>query len=556
MDVVVLGSGAAGLAAAVVAATSGAKVLLAEKAPVFGGSTAMSGGVVWIPCNPMMADIGITDTRDAARSYLGSVLGNKVRWELVDAFLDNGPDMVRFMHEHTELRLIPRQSAPDYYPDIDGASMGGRSLDPQVYDGGRLGKWFAKLRPPIPEFLVFGGMMVGRKEIDQLLNALGSVRNLLTAAGMLARYARERALYGRGTRLLQGNALAAQLLKSALDAGVDLWSEVDVEEIGEVAGRAGRVRLRRGGETFDIRARHGIVLAGGGSAADTVGMRQHLTSPDAHYSMAPETNTGGLQKLAVALGAVVDDDVIDPVNYAPVSILHERNGREIRFPHLFLDRAKPGLIAVNARGRRFVDEATSYHRFVQAMQSEPDGEAIPAWLVCDARFLRTYGMGLIRPGIGSRRRFIDAGYLHQGSTIEALARSIGVPEAALAEEVARHNRYAAEGHDPDFGKGGNAYDHHQGDAAHAPNPCLGPLEKAPFYALAVYPGDIGSTRGLITDGGGRVLNRSGAPIEGLYACGNDMNSVMAGAYPGAGITLGPALTFGYIVGRSICTTSK
>jgi len=165
-------------------------------------------------------------------------------------------------------------------------------------------------------------------------------------------------------------------------------------------------------------------------------------------------------------------------------------------------------------------------------------------------------MGLIRPGIGSRRRFIDAGYLHQGSTIEALARSIGVPEAALAEEVARHNRYAAEGHDPDFGKGGNAYDHHQGDAAHAPNPCLGPLEKAPFYALAVYPGDIGSTRGLITDGGGRVLNRSGAPIEGLYACGNDMNSVMAGAYPGAGITLGPALTFGYIVGRSICTTSK
>ncbi|PXW52497.1 FAD binding domain-containing protein [Chelatococcus asaccharovorans] len=550
VDVVVLGSGAAGLAAAVVAAKSGAKVLLLEKADVFGGSTAISGGVVWIPCNALMSGVGISDSKEQARAYLGKVLGNKIRWDLVDAFLDNGPDMVDFMHAHTELRLIPREHAPDYYPDIEGASTGGRSLDPQIYDGRKLGKWFAKLKRPIPQFMVFGGMMVGRKEIDQLLGTFDSPKNFLATARLLALYARERVSYGRGARLLQGNSLAAQLLKSAIDAGVELWSDCRIDQIELVEGRAGRVTLNRQGQAQSVRARSGIVLAGGGAAADAAGMRAHLSWPDHHFSMAPQTNTGELQKLAVALGASIDDAVVDPVNYAPVSVFRE-GSREIRFPHLFLDRAKPGLIAVNARGRRFVDEATSYHNFVRAMIAQPDGAAVPAWLVCDAAFLRQYGMGLVRPGIGSRKRYLAAGYLRKGATIAELARSIGVPEEALTEEISRHNRFAAAGHDPDHGKGGNAYDLHQGDPRHSPNPCLGPINRAPFYAVAVYPGDIGSTRGLITDDQGRVLDRERRPIRGLYACGNEMNSPMAGTYPGAGITLGPALTFGYIVGRSL-----
>ena len=552
VDVVVLGSGAAGLSAAAVAARGGAKVVLAEKEHCFGGSTAISGGVVWIPCNPLMDQLGMQDSKRAAKAYLSQVLGNRIRHDLIDAFLDHGPDMVRFMHDHTELRLVPRVHAPDYHPDFHGASMGGRTLDPQVYDGRRLGTWFSALRWPLKEFLVFGGMMVGRKEIDQLLNTLNSPGNFLTTAGMVARFARERAFHGRGTRLMQGDALAAQLLKSALDAGAELWSGARVTAIEREAGRVKLVRLKHRGRDIQIRARRGVVLAGGGAAADSAGMRPHLATPDLHFSMAPSGNTGDLQRLAVGLGAVIDGDVVDPANYAPVSILRERSGREIRFPHLFLDRAKPGLIAVNGEGRRFVNEATSYHRFVQGMLGDPSG-AVPAWLVCDTAFLRRYGMGLVRPGLGLRRPFIDAGYLFTGRTLSELARAIGVPEATLAEEVERHNQYARAGHDPDFGKGGNPYDRHQGDPEHKPNPCLGTIMRSPFYAVKIYPGDIGSTRGLLTDASARVLDNSGAPIAGLYACGNDMNSVMAGTYPAAGITLGPALTFGYIIGRALST---
>ena len=550
-DVVVIGSGAAGLAAAVVAAHGGASVLLLEKEAYFGGSTSMSGGVVWIPCNPLMGQLGMRDSRQAAKAYLEQVLGNRIRHDLVDAFLENGPEMVRFMHEHSELRLAPRAHAPDYYPDLDGASMGGRTLDPQVYDGRRLGKWFSSLRWPLKEFLVFGGMMVGRKEIDQLLNTLNSPRSFLATTGMVARFAADRAIHGRGTRLMQGNSLAAQLMKSALNVGVELLNNVTVTALEREGDRVSVVHMKHKGRDVQVRARKGVVLAGGGSPADSAGMRPYLPTPDAHFTMAPSGNTGDLQKLAVGLGATIDGNVVDPVNYTPVSILREKNGLEVRFPHLFLDRAKPGLIAVNSKGRRFVNEATSYHRFVQGMLADPAGGAVPAWLVCDAAFLRRYGMGLIRPGIGSRKRFIDAGYLCTAPTIPELARTIGIPEVTLADEVKRHNRYAQEGHDPDFGKGGNPYDQHQGDLAHKPNPCLGPIAKPPFYAVKVYPGDIGTTRGLVTDASARVLDKAGAPIKGLYACGNDMNSVMAGTYPGAGITLGPALTFGYIIGRTL-----
>lgn len=551
-DVVVLGSGAAGLSAAVVAAHSGLKVLLAEKERYFGGSSAISGGVVWIPNNPLMADIGVEDSREAAKTYLQQILGNRMRHDLVDAFLENGPEMVRFMHQKTALRLIPRAHAPDYYPNLKGAAPGGRAMDPQVYEGRQLGTWFAALKWPLKEFLVFGGMMVGRKEIDQLLGTMNSVSSFLETTAMILRLGVDSLFFGRGTRLLQGNSLVAQLFKSALSAGVDFWAEAKVTSIEMDGGRISVIRMTHDGQDVLVRAKRGVVLAGGGSPSDKAGMRPHLAHPDSHYTMAPAGNTGDLQKFAVALGAQIDSNVVDPANYAPVSVLNQ-NGKEIRFPHLFLDRAKPGLIAVNGRGRRFVNEATSYHQFVQGMHSDASNSAVPAWLICDADFLRRYGMGLVRPGIGSRKRFLDAGYLYQGRSPGELAQSIGVPAAALEDEITKHNKYCVNGHDPDFGKGGNEYDRHQGDLSHTPNPCLGPIAKAPFYAVKVFPGDIGSTRGLVTDASARVLDGAGKPIPGLYACGNDMNSVMAGTYPGAGITLGPGLTFGYIAAREIAS---
>ncbi len=307
----------------------------------------------------------------------------------------------------------------------------------------------------------------------------------------------------------------------------------------------------REGAPQTIAVGRGVVLAGGGSPANEELTREYLATPDHHYTMAPKGNRGDLQALAVGLGARIEDNVADPANYTPVSLYRDARGQVERFPHLFLDRAKPGLIAVAANGRRFVDEATSYHRFVQGMLGVPDGKAIPAWLICDASFLKRYGMGLVRPGIPAYGKYLKSGYLKRGRTVAELAAAIGVPVAGLEEEVRRHNVFAQSGVDPDFGKGGNPYDEHQGDLEHKPNPCLGPIATAPYYAVAVYPGDIGSTRGLVTDAGARVLDGEGRPIPGLYACGNDMNSVMSGTYPAAGITLGPALTFGYMIGREL-----
>lgn len=549
-DVVVLGSGAGGLAAATVAATEGARVLLIEKEPVFGGGTAISGGVVWIPVNPDMGKLGISDSRDAARRYLDQVIGNRIRSDLVDAFLENGPEMVSYMHERSALRLIPREVAPDYYTDVEGGVHGARSMDPKVYDGRKLGKWFGKLRPPLPSFMVLGGM-VGRKEIGHLLGTFKSAGNFVDTVRLVSSFLRDRVTHGRGTRLLAGNALAAQLLQSAIDAGVTLWSDTKVTGLGMEDGRVARVELVREGAPQTIAVGRGVVLAGGGSPANEELTREYLATPDHHYTMAPKGNRGDLQALAVGLGARIEDNVADPANYTPVSLYRDARGQVERFPHLFLDRAKPGLIAVAANGRRFVDEATSYHRFVQGMLGVPDGKAIPAWLICDAAFLKRYGMGLVRPGIPAYGKYLKSGYLKRGRTVAELAAAIGVPAAGLEEEVRRHNEFAQSGVDPDFGKGGNPYDEHQGDLEHKPNPCLGPIATAPYYAVAVYPGDIGSTRGLVTDAGARVLDGEGRPIPGLYACGNDMNSVMSGTYPAAGITLGPALTFGYMIGREL-----
>ncbi|MFP1646369.1 FAD-dependent oxidoreductase [Pontitalea aquivivens] len=550
-DVIVLGSGAAGLSAAVVAKHFGAEVLLLERDSVFGGSTAMSGGVVWVPCNPMMESVGHRDTPEEARTYIASIAGNKFRPDLVDAFIAHGAEMVHFMHGHTALRLIPRALAPDYQPHRPGAKTGGRALDPQVYDGAALGPWFRRLRRPIREFLVLGGMMVSARDIAQLMRTLHSPRDFWASTKMVSSYLLQRLRHPRGTRLVQGNSLAAQLMKSALDAGVPMFDSCDVVDLQKTGDRVDTVRFRHGGREHQITARCGIVLAGGGAPASEAFVKTYTPTPQSHFTMAPKENKGGLQKLALRLGGRLAEDVVDPVSYTPVSLHKKRDGTVIRFPHLFLDRAKPGLIAVNTSGRRFVDEASSYHDFMLRMLDDSQGGSVPAWLICDEKFLGKYGMGLVRPGLYPRKPYLDSGYLRKAATLQALAREIGVDPSTLAQTVTRHNDFARAGVDEDFGKGSNIYDSHLGDPAVKPNPCLAPIETAPFYAIQIVPGDIGSTIGLQTDGAARVVDADHRPIPGLYAVGNDMNSVMSGTYPGAGITLGPALTFGYIVGKEL-----
>ncbi|SEE72467.1 Succinate dehydrogenase/fumarate reductase, flavoprotein subunit [Rhizobiales bacterium GAS188] len=554
-DVVVVGSGAGGMAAALTAAHAGLDVVVVEKTEAIGGSTAVSGGALWVPLNPHLGEVGASDSREAVLAYLQAILGNRMRRDMIEAFLEAGPRMVAFMEENTSVSFVPRKVSPDYQPGLPGASLGGRTLDPLPFDGRELGEDFALLRPPFREFLAFGGMMVNRKDIDTLLGVGKSFANFREGSKLLWRYALDRLRHPRGTRLLMGNALAGRLLKSALDKGIALRLRSAAVELLRQGERVAGVTVESGGRRLRLGARRGVVLATGGFPGSAEMRSAMLPHADRHLSMAPPGNSGDGLRLALAAGAAIEADNIGNAFWAPVSVMRAQDGREIRFPHLILDRQKPGLVAVNQAGRRFVNEANSYHDFVEAMhRSHESVPTIPAYLICDSRFLRTYGLGLVRPGPRPLRAFLASGYLVKGKSIAELAGKLGIEAAALADTVARMNAYAQSGEDPEFGRGGNAYNRYLGDEQHKPNPCLGPIDKPPFYAVRVFPGDIGTAAGLKTDPQARVLDAHGAPIEGLFACGNDMNSIMAGAYPGAGITLGPALTFGYIAGQQLALT--
>jgi succinate dehydrogenase/fumarate reductase flavoprotein subunit len=500
-----------------------------------------------------MPALKIADSRAEARRYLRNAIGDRARWDLIDAFLAHGPAMLDFMHSRTSVRLVARTVAPDYYAEMEGAAPGGRMLDPAVYDGRRLGPLFAKLRVPLPSFLVFGGMMVGKADISALLKCHKSFAAFRHSSRLLSRFILDRLSHSRGTRLVVGNALAAMLLQAAAEKGVALWSDTAATKLLRHDGRIAGVSLQQSGRTINVRALRGLVLATGGAPGDPHFMRAHVPYPDLHYSMAPTTNVGDGIRLGISAGGRLDDVNRDSAFWTPVSVMKRRDATELKFAHLITDRQKPGLIAVNHRGERFTNESASYHDFVAAMHAAHRiAPTIPAYFICDSRFIRRYGLGLVRPGPMPHRRFLQAGYLMRAGTLDGLAALLGVSADGLSKSVAANNRYAVTGVDPDFGRGSSAYHRYLGDPDHdGPNPCIGPIAKPPFYAVRVFPGDIGTSLGLRTDTQARVLDEHDRPIDGLYACGNDMNSVMAGTYPSGGITLGPAMTFGYLAGRSL-----
>ena len=550
-DVVVIGSGAGGLSAALTAKLEGLDVLVVEKTDRIGGSTAVSGGAVWVPLNDQAEAAGHPDTREKAWTYLQNTVGAAGDEELRHAFLDAGPRALRYLRERTDVQLAARTYSPDYYPDREGAAMGGRSLDPMEFDGRLLGPHFKTLRDPLPEFCVLGGMMVNMTDVKHLLAVWRSFASWKHGVKMVLRYFGDR-LSGRhrGTRLLLGNALAARLFHSVLTQRIPFWLDTPALALEkDAAGAVTGVRVRRDGKETMLRARRGVVIATGGFPWNAALREQHYPAPTGPYSMSPQDNAGEGIAMAQQAGGVLGTGHTGPALWAPVSLLTRPDGSVLRYPHLVWDRAKPGLIAVDARGERFVNESTSYHEFVRGMyRANAQAAAIPAFLVCDSAFMEKWGLGLALPGGRPREHLVRAGYLYRADTLEALAQQAGVDPAGLARTVAKFNPLAAQGQDPVFGKGSDAYNRYLGDPDHQPNACLAPVQQAPFYAVKVYPGDIGTALGIRADGHARALDAQGAPIAGLYVAGNDMHSVMGGEYPAPGITLGPALTFGWVAG--------
>jgi succinate dehydrogenase/fumarate reductase flavoprotein subunit len=553
-DVLVVGSGAGGMAAAITARRHGLETLVVEKAALAGGTTARSGGWLWIPCNPHARRAGIADSRDAARTYLRHEAANHFDAARVDAFLTHGPRMVEFFERESSLRFELGPSFADYHPDAPGGVAGGRSIVAAPIDGREIGAALATLRPPLAEITLAGLMIGSGKELTHFFNVTRSLRSALYVAARLTAHGRDLLLRGRGMRLTNGNALAGRLLKSAADLGIPLWMSAPARALEREGGAVRGALVETMGGTVRIAARRAVVLACGGFPHD-LERRQalfpHAADGTGHWSPAPEGNTGDGIRLGESVGARVDTSLPNAAAWVPVSRVPRPDGSHGVFPH-FVDRAKPGVIAVTQAGRRFVNEANSYHDFIQALLAAvPPGAAIKAFLLADHRTIRKYGLGFVKPFPLPLRPHLRSGYLVRGRTLSELAEKAGIDAGALAGTVEAYNRDAWEGRDTAFAKGSTAYNRSLGDPDHRPHPCIAPLEQPPFYAVEVVVGDLGTFAGLETDRFARVLDQAGTPIAGLYAVGNDMASIMGGNYPGGGITLGPAMTFGWIAARHI-----
>jgi succinate dehydrogenase/fumarate reductase flavoprotein subunit len=548
-DLLVIGSGAGGLSAAVTAAWHGLEVMVAEKEEVLGGTTAWSGGWMWVPLNPVAQRAGIVEGPEAPRAYLRHVLGNNFDATKVDAFLAAAPRMVAFFEQNTALQFEGGNKIADTYGDAPGAGAGGRSVIAAPYDARGLGELVARLRRPMRETTFMGMTIQAGPDLAAFMNVTRSPRAFIHVAGRFSRHLMDLALHRRGMQLRNGIALVGRLLRSAADLGIDLRTSAPAVRLLQDGGAVcGAVLATPEGEV-EVRARRGVVLAAGGFPHDRERRRSMFPADQEHLTVAAPSATGDGLRLGESVGGKVDGTLAAPGAWCPVSLVPFPDGTVGRFPHI-IERNKPGIIGVLASGQRFCNEGNGYHDYVAAMlRAVPPGQEVTSWLICTRAFQRRYGLGIARPAPLPLGPYIRSGYIKVGRTIAELARNCGIDPEGLERTVADYNVHARRGEDPAFGRGSTPYNRYQGDAGNKPNPCVAPIERGPFYAVKVVPGSFGTFAGLKTDASARVLDADGVPIPGLYAAGTDMASVMGGHYPAGGINLGPAMTFGYIAGR-------
>ncbi|OCK81380.1 fumarate reductase/succinate dehydrogenase flavo protein [Lepidopterella palustris CBS 459.81] len=523
-DVVVVGSGCSGLTAAVVAAKRGQKVLVVEKTGYYGGTTAYSGGGAWIPNNKHQPALGVKDSKENADTYLHGVLDTLYEPEKTKAFLETGPKMVEWMENNTEVRFKP-VPLPDYHVSKEGASTG-RTILTRQFDGRRLGHRVKEVRYPIQGYSAFGTMQVDPEELPAFTNPFGSFSNLLHDTRRVLRY-----------------ALVGRLFYSGISEGVQFWNNSPAIKSIVNQGVRGIV-VQRNGKEESIRARKGVVLASGGFGR----------SPEAKeyvghdWTVQPRGNVGDGKRIGAESGGALPEKNPHNAIYAPISLLQMANGTIRRYPHFAIDRSKPGSIIVGPDGKRFANESDPYQEFIKTMHERG---IRTAFFIGDSDFLKKYGMGMALPWPYPTGNLIRRGYLISAPTLDELARKIEVDAATLHQTVGKCNEHARTGHDAEFNRGENRYDNFYGDANAKPNPNLGLCQKPPFYALRLYPGNVSTMWGLVTNKDAQVLDSTGTPVPGLYAVGCDQNSVFRGQYPGGGSSIGPGMTFGFRAGEHL-----
>jgi len=535
-DVVVIGSGAAGMTAALTAAKQGLSCVVVEKAPTFGGSAARSGAGIWIPNNPVILAAGVPDTPAKAATYLAAVVGTDVPADRQQSFLAHGPAMISFVMANSPLRFRWMEGYSDYYPELPGGLPNGRSIEPDQLDGNILGTELAHLNPPY--LAVPSGMVVFSADYKWLDLAAVSVKGAAVATECLARGTKA-ALLGQKP-LTMGQSLAAGLRAGLQSAQVLVWLNTPLTDLYLEGGAVTGAVVTRAGTAGLVRARRGVVVGSGGFEHNAAMRAQYQRQPiGTDWTVGAKENTGdGIQagQRAGAALALMDDAWWGPTIPIPGD------------PYFCLaERTLPGGLLVNQAGSRFVNEAAPYSDVVHIMYDRdaaaPD---IPAWLIVDQNYRNRYLFKDVLPTFSFPDDWYSSGAAYKAWTLDALATSIGVPAAALRTTVSRFNSLAASGKDTDFGRGDSTYDHYYTDPSVLPNSCLAPLWLPPYYAFRIVPGDLGTKGGMRTDARARVLRADGSVIPGLYAAGNASAAVMGHSYAGAGSTIGPAMTFGYV----------
>ncbi len=550
-DLVVIGSGAGAMTAGIVAHDRKAKVLLLEKSQRYGGSSAMSGGSLWIPQSHFMADAGIEDSRAEALAYLEEITAGAVDSEKLEAYVDNAPEAMRYLADHAHLNMYSMPAYSDYYPRAKGSKPGGRSLDPETFDARSLGDDLLSMQDQNPQMLVMGRLFMTIPESRTMLTRAPGWIGLMMR--LMVRYVLDlpwRFKSKRDRFLAMGNSLVGMLRQAMLDRDIPLWLESGAREFVVEEGRVVGVVAERKGQPVRIRARKGVVVAAGGFEGNQAMREKYLPGPTrVEWTCANKQNTGDLIELARDLGAGIE--FMDEGWWGPVTVVPGEESARM----LVIEKSLPGSVMVNKAGKRFVNEAAPYIDVVNAQYADDSEEApcVPCYLVFDARFRKSYPVGPLLPGAQQPDLFIGQmlrdGYLKRANTIAELAAKMGVDAGNLEDTVGRMNAFAETGKDLDFGRGDTVFDQYYGDEKVEPNPCLAPIAEAPFYGMEAYPGELGTKGGIRTDERARVLSEAGEVIEGLYAIGNCSSPVMGRTYAGAGATLGPATTFGYIAAR-------